>query len=478
MPSSNKLTILQLNDSHGYLEPHPELFWSGSGAAYRTAGGFSRIASLMEGAREDEVLAFDCGDTIHGTYLPVKTRGKVMVPVLNALKFKAMTAHWEFAYGPEQFSNVSCKLSYPVLAINCYNRRSGELVFDPFTLIDIGGLRVGVIGIASNIVDKTMPPSYSEGLRFTLGREELPGYIKELKDERADIILAISHLGFPQESKMASEVEGVDVWLSAHTHNRLYKPVIVKNTIMIQSGCHGSFLGKLDLEIENRKIAGYSHRLITVDDRIPEDPEIEELVSRALDPHRDFLSRVVGETSVGLNRNTILESTMDNFVLQSIISLGGAEVAFSNGWRYGAPVPPGPITVNDLYNMMPTNPPVTRVNLLGKEIWQMMEENLEMTFSRDPYNQMGGYVKRCLGLNVYFKAENPPGTRVQEIFVQGKRLEPERSYRAVFLTYQAVHPKYGYDRAELDIKAIDAMEGYLAGARKANPAIMGSVAAV
>jgi 2',3'-cyclic-nucleotide 2'-phosphodiesterase (5'-nucleotidase family) len=93
-----------------------------------------------------------------------------------------------------------------------------------------------------------------------------------------------------------------------------------------------------------------------VDDRIPEDPEIEELVSRALDPHRDFLSRVVGETSVGLNRNTILESTMDNFVLQSIISLGGAEVAFSNGWRYGAPVPPGPITVNDLYNMMPTNP--------------------------------------------------------------------------------------------------------------------------
>jgi hypothetical protein len=108
----------------------------------------------------------------------------------------------------------------------------------------------------------------------------------------------------------------------------------------------------------------------------------------------------------------------------------------------------------------------------------MMEENLEMTFSRDPYNQMGGYVKRCLGLNVYFKAENPPGTRVQEIFVQGKRLEPERSYRAVFLTYQAVHPKYGYDRAELDIKAIDAMEGYLAGARKANPAIMGSVAAV
>jgi len=82
-----------------------------------------------------------------------------------------------------------------------------------------------------------------------------------------------------------------------------------------------------------------------------------------------------------------MESTMDNFLLQSLIDLTGAEVAFSNGWRFGAPVPVGPVSVNDLYNIIPMNPPVSRVLLKGREIWSMMEENLERTFSRDPFSR-------------------------------------------------------------------------------------------
>jgi len=84
---------------------------------------------------------------------------------------------------------------------------------------------------------------------------------------------------------------------------------------------------------------------------------------------------------------------MDNFLLKSLLAETDAEIAFSNGWRYGAPIPPGEIILNDLYNIIPMNPPITPVELTGKEIWSMMEENLEHTFSRDPYNQMGGYLK-------------------------------------------------------------------------------------
>ncbi|MDI6643748.1 MAG: hypothetical protein QME14_01720 [Methanobacteriaceae archaeon] len=62
----------------------------------------------------------------------------------------------------------------------------------------------------------------------------------------------------------------------------------------------------------------------------------------------------------------------------------------------------------------------------------MMEENLERTFSTDPYKQMGGYVKRCMGLNLYFKIENPGGISIQEIFIQGKRLKSKEKYKAVF----------------------------------------------
>ncbi len=477
---SRSLTLFQMNDSHGYLEMHPDLFWSGNHAEYRTAGGYARIASLIEAERDDRTLALDCGDTIHGTYLPVQTKGRAMLPILNALGFSATTAHWEFAYGPEQFMSLAEELKYPVLAVNCYRKNSGDLAFSPSTIIEKSGMLVGIIGIASNIVDKTMPQSYSEGLRFTLGREELSEQIRQMRRERVDLIVVISHLGFPQDVRLASEVGGVDIWLSGHTHNRLYEPAYINGTVMIQSGCHGTFLGRLDLEVDgdgmSRRI-NLSHKLIAVQQEIKPDPSVEETINRELDSHRQMLDTVVGMTKTALNRNTILESTMDNFLLQSILNASGTKLAFSNGWRYGAPVPVGPVTMNDLYDILPMNPPVSLVKLTGREIWNMMEENLELTFSRNPYNQMGGYVKRCLGLNVYFKLENPPGARIQEIFVQGKRLKMDEVYSAAFLMQQAVLPKYGQDREDTDIKAVDAMR-YLLVKGPVCAGLIGSVVAI
>ena len=87
-------------------------------------------------------------------------------------------------------------------------------------------MRIGIVGIASNIVDKTMPPHFSEGIMFTSGKEELPGIISTLRaQEKADLIVLISHLGFPQDMELLSQTPGADVCLSGHTHNRLFHPV-------------------------------------------------------------------------------------------------------------------------------------------------------------------------------------------------------------------------------------------------------------
>lgn len=107
----------------------------------------------------------------------------------------------------------------------------------------------------------------------------------------------------------------------------------------------------------------------------------------------------MGETATALNRPTMLETTMDNFLLQAVQESTGAQLAFSNGWRLGAPTFPGEETVNDLYTMIPMIPPISTVELTGEEIVAMLEENLEQTFASDPYKQMDGYVKRSLGLN-------------------------------------------------------------------------------
>lgn len=479
MSKRRHLTILQLNDSHGYFELHPELYWAGDKAIYRKAGGYARMATLFKQARQeqpDSVIALDNGDTIHGTFLAVTSQGEALVPILNALAFDGMTAHWEFAYGPKNLQSIVDKLDFPLLAGNCYQKSNNKLAFPPFHSIERRGLRVGVVGIAATIVDKTMPKHFSTGLYFTLGNNELPHYVQQLRDdEDVDLIVVLSHLGYPQELQLAKEVDGIDVLLSGHTHNRVYEAVVVNGTIIMQSGCHGSFIGRLDLEVENGRVQDFHHALINVDESIEPDPEVDGMVNDALAPHREILKAVVGQTQTSLNRNTVMEATMDNLLLQALMASSDAELAFSNGWRYGAPVVPGPITVNDLWNIIPTDPPVSMCEITGEELWEMMEENLERTFSRDPYKQMGGYVKRCGGLNLYFKVENPKGQRIQEFFVDGKRLDRSKTYTACFVTAQGVPKRYGHNRRSSGINAIDALTEYLAKYDKVSAELRGNI---
>ncbi len=480
------LTLVQLNDSHGYVDLHNELFWTASGAEYRKTGGYARIAALlqqMHAERPNAVLAFDNGDTIHGTYAAVKTQGEGLVPLLNALGFDAMTAHWEFAYGPAQLKKVAGQLAYPLLAANVYTKDSGALVFEGQRVLEAAGLRVGVVGLASNIVDKTMPPHFSEGLRFTLGKDEVAQALATLRrQEHVDLVVVLSHLGFPQDMQLAEDLAGVaggiDVILSSHTHNRLYRPATVGRTLVIQSGSHGSFIGRLDLRVDGGQVTGYDHRLITVDEALAPDPEMQAQVDALLRPFRPELEQVIGRTATALHRNTLLESTMDNFLLHSLLATTGAQVAFSNGWRYGAPIPPGPVTLNDLYNIIPMNPPVMTVELTGEEMREMLEENLERTLSRDPYDQMGGYVKRMAGVKLYAKAENPSGQRIQELYVGDKPVALGGRYQVAFVTEQGVPVRYGARREATGVRAITALEQTLAAAGEVHAELQGTVVLV
>lgn len=459
------MTILQINDVHGYLEEHWETFYEGGEVSFKKVGGYARLAAYVKQVRQEtngNTLLLDGGDTFHGTYPIVKSKGKALVPILNQIGFDGMTGHWDFAYTPEHLKELSSKLNYPMLAVNCYKKDTNELVFPPYEIKEIKGLKIGIIGLAATIIDKTMPKKFSEGIYLTSGAEELRKYITEVKEEHdVNLVVVNSHLGYPQDLQMAEEIEGVDVYLSAHTHNRVYKPAVVNDTLVIQSGCHGSFVGRLDVIVEDKKVVHYEHELVTMDEGISQDSEITDLIEDTMAPYREELNEVIGETKTDLYRNEVLESTMDNFLLQCLLEHTGAEIAFSNGWRYGVPVPKGPLTMNDLWNIIPTNPPISTVQLTGQEIWKMLEENLERTFSREPSDQMGGYAKRALGLNLTAKLENPKGERIQEIFIGDQLIEEERVYHATFVTTQGVSPEYGKERKNLDVHAIDALKDYV-----------------
>lgn len=469
-----RLTFLQINDLHGYLEPHAEMVRDAGEWRFATLGGLARIATLFRDAREEAggaVVALDNGDTFHGTHAAVTSRGQALPPLMNALGLDAMTVHWEFAYGPEGVRQIAGALRYPVLAVNVHSKADDALAFAPYRVLERAGLRIAVIGLACPIVDKTMPPSYSTGLYFTIGNRELPRWIAQARQqERADLVVVLSHLGFPQDVKLARQTTGIDVLVSGHTHNRMEAAIVENGAIIFRSGCHGSFIGRLDVVVNDRRITSYDHRLVPVDARLEEEAAMKRLVDEALQPSRAALGEVVGAVSEPLHRYAMLGAPMDDVLLQALAQAAGTEIAFSNGWRYGAPIAPGAVTLNDLWNIVPTNPRVSTVELTGAEMRQMLEENLERTFAADAYRQMGGYVKRMRGLKLYFKAENPSGRRIDRLFAGGKPVVDERAYRVGFIGAQGVPQKFGRNRRNLGIDAVGALRSLFHRAGTVRPA--------
>ncbi|TXE07751.1 bifunctional metallophosphatase/5'-nucleotidase [Gelidibacter salicanalis] len=457
-----KLNILFINDVHGYLAPHPELFYDATGEVVETAGGYAHIAGLVEQMRKENpnTLLFDGGDTLHGTKPVVDSEGEAMIPILNALQPDALVGHWDFGYGPAQLQKISSQLTFPILGCNVY-KQDGSHIFQPTALYEKEGVKIGVIGICAMIVDKVMPEKMGEGLKFTSGVDEVPKHIQHLKSSGADVIILLSHNGFPQDVELLKQVEGIDICLSAHTHNRLYSPIEINGAQIVQCGCHGAFLGKFSIEIIEHKINSSTYELIKIDHSVPKSSAVETLVDQVLEPYHDIRTKVLGNTDRVLHRYGTMNSTMDNFLLKAIAHATKTEIVFSNGWRYGAPIGVGDITENDLYNITPMNPPVSTVDLTGAEIKEMLEENLERTFCKDPFGQMGGYVKRVLGLQINMRIENPKGHRIQEIYYKGEHLKMTKSYMVSFVTTQGVPKKYGKNRMAHEQKAVEAMKTYL-----------------
>ncbi|WP_114570594.1 bifunctional metallophosphatase/5'-nucleotidase [Exiguobacterium flavidum] len=458
-----KLTIIQQNDTHGALQSHPEFFWRTGQPEYRETGGLARIAAYVKEAREESehLLYVDGGDVFHGSGPLLLTRGSVMVELLNRLGLDAMVpGNWDFAYGAGRLAELAKGLQFPVLAANV---APSPDYLSPYVIKEFSGLRVALVGLTYPHTAATMPPSFSEGLSFSLGTEELAGLLPKLRiEEKADIIVLISHMGFPLDAKLASLVPGIDIVLSGHSHDRIERPVQVGETWIVQAGSSASFLGRLDLSIESRKITDLSYKLIPLyAEAHPPDPEMDELISFLRRPFEASLQEEVGSIKTPLHRMTLTEAPMDRLITDSYLHATGADVTFSHGWRYGVPVLPGTLTTGDLYNIIPTNPKLFQMELEGRDILRALENNLEQIFSADAFEQKGGYVLRSSNLSMAFKPYNPAGARIQFLEIGGSPIDLKKRY-TVAGGGEQVLKKFQEDRHVLGVDAHTAIRNYLA----------------
>ncbi|WP_435007944.1 bifunctional metallophosphatase/5'-nucleotidase [Tundrisphaera lichenicola] len=430
------ISLVYIADLHAQLEPHAEFFWRGGRDETVMAGGVSRIASAVDVIRKERpgrVLFMDAGDTIQGSAAAAWTEGKAVVPPMNALKLDlGIPGNWEVVYGGKVLEDRAGEFHHPLIAANLRDAASKRLVFPPYLIKEVGGVRIGVIGYTDPDVPERQPPSYSQGLAFD-GAEVLPPLIDELRGKQeVDVVVLLTHIGLPKSIRLAETLKGVDFVLSGDTHERTYEPIVRGETWVVEPGSFGSFLGRLDFAFEDGKIVDRRWELVELRaDRFAEDPAVERVVEQTLAPIRGGLDKIIGRSETPLMRYNVVETSLDDVLSDALREAAGTEIGLSNGFRFSPPLVAGPIRESDLWDWYPITTKLKVGQVTGRQLRAFWERELEHVFAEDPTKLFGGWLPRPSGMTLQFVAHAPQGHRVREIRVHGEPLEDDRAYSLV-----------------------------------------------
>ncbi|MCC2098514.1 MAG: thiosulfohydrolase SoxB [Hyphomicrobiales bacterium] len=404
---------------------------------YGRMGGMDRIATLINAVRsergDDKVLLLDGGDTWQGSWTSLQTKGQDMAGIMEALKVDAMTSHWEFTYGAERVEEIVKNSSIAFLAQNIRSKEWQEPVFKAQKTFVKGGARIAVIGQAFPRTPISNPgwmiPDWSFGLR----ERELVKEVEKARASGADVVVLLSHNGFDVDRKMASRVKGIDVILTAHTHDAMPGVVMEGKTIIIASGSHGKFLSRLDLDIRDKKVAGYRYKLMPVfSDAIAPDAATKAMIEKARAPYAKQLGRVLAQNESLLYRRGNFNGTFDDLICDAMLKERDAEISLSPGFRWGGSLVPGqPITFEELSNATAmTYPACYRIEMTGKQLKDVLEDVADNIFHPDPYFQGGGDMVRVGGMGYAIDVSQPIHKRISHMTLlkTGTAIDAGRKY--------------------------------------------------
>ena len=404
---------------------------------YGRLGGLDRTATLVKSIRadrgDDKVLLLDGGDTWQGSYTSLKTNGQDMVDAMATLKPDAMVGHWEFTFGVERVKEIINSMEYPFLGGNVFDNEWDEPVFESTAFFEKGGVKVAVIGqhfpytpIAN---PRYMVPQWSFGIR----PETLQKNVDAARDAGAKIVVLLSHNGFDVDQKLANVVSGINVILTGHTHDAVPRALKINKTLLLSSGSHGKYLGRIDLDVKGGEVVDYSSTLIPVfSDVITPDAEMETLIQKLRAPYETECNRVIGSTSGLLYRRGNFNGTWDDLICQGIMEERDVEIALSPGFRWGTTLLPGQnITIDDLYNQTSMSyPNVYRTGMTGTQIKAILEDVCDNLFNVDPFYQQGGDMVRVGGINYTCAPKESMGNRISDLTLTktGKKLDADQIY--------------------------------------------------
>ncbi|MFJ4290392.1 thiosulfohydrolase SoxB [Cupriavidus sp. NPDC089707] len=425
-PQAHALTYLDFNEA---------------ARRYGKVGGFAHLATLVKRLKAGRpgALLLDGGDTWQGSATALWTKGQDMVDAALALGVDVMTPHWEMTLGADRVKEIvdkDFKGKVAFLAQNIKTNDFGDPVFDPYVIREINGVPVAIIGQAFPYTPIANPRYFVPDWTFGIQEENLQQVIDEARGKGAQAVVLLSHNGMDVDLKLASRVRGLDAILGGHTHDGVPRPVAVKNaggtTLVTNAGSNGKFLGVLDFDVKGGKVADFRYRLLPVfANYLPADPAMDALIKKVRAPYEQKLSEVLAVNRGLLYRRGNFNGTFDQLILDGLMQVQGAQIAFSPGFRWGTTLLPGQaITMEHLMDQTAITYPYTTVTAMsGETIKTILEDVADNLFNPDPYYQQGGDMVRVGGLQYTIDPTAGMGKRITDMRLAGKPLEAGKTYK-------------------------------------------------
>ena len=408
---------------------------------YGKVGGFAHLATLVKRLRASRPgsLLVDGGDTWQGSGTALWTNGQDMVDACKLLGVDAMTGHFEFTLGMKRVQEIvekdfAGKVDF--VAQNIKTTDFGDPVFKPYVIRQMNGVPVAIVGQAFPYTPIANPRWMVAEWEFGIQDENMQKVVDEARAKGAQVVVVVSHNGMDVDLKMASRVRGIDAILGGHTHDGMPVASIVKNaggqTIVTNAGSNGKFLGVLDFDVKNGKVADFRYKLLPVfANMLPADKDMDALITKIRAPYEAKLSEQLAVTEGLLYRRGNFNGTGDQLIVDALMEVQGADLAFSPGFRWGTTLLPGQaITREWLLDMTATTYSyATLTEMKGEMIKTVMEDVADNLFNPDPYYQQGGDMVRVGGLTYAFDPLAGVGQRVSDMRLKGKLIEADKTYK-------------------------------------------------
>nr|MDP2191192.1 thiosulfohydrolase SoxB [Rhodoferax sp.] len=408
---------------------------------YGKVGGFAHLATLVKRMKASRpgALLLDGGDTWQGSGTALWTNGQDMVEASKLLGVDVMTGHWEFTLGMERVKEIvdkdfAGKIEF--IAQNIKTNDFGDPVFKPYVMREINGVPCAIIGQAFPYTPIANPRYMVADWTFGIQDENMQKMVDEARAKGAQVVVVLSHNGMDVDLKMASRVSGIDAIMGGHTHDGMPVASIISNkggqTIVTNAGSNSKFLGVLDFDVKDKKVSDFRYKLLPVfANMLPADREMDALITRVRAPYEAKLAEKLAITEGTLYRRGNFNGTGDQLLMDALMDVQGAEIAFSPGFRWGTSLLSGQaITREWLMDMTATTYSYATVTeITGETIKIILEDVADNLFNPDPYYQQGGDMVRVGGLQYSCNPLATIGKRIDDLRLGGKLIQADKKYK-------------------------------------------------